>query len=106
MKRKNFSALLALVLAVCLIAAFGILVSAEEETQKVTFAPYTAADGARRYCACGNKFVADEAGTIAYVNGENGCKNHKDENGAIVAGCDGTLLEWKPWTSKTTLPRY
>ena len=67
-----------------------------EETD-VTFAPYTdeANGNIRKYCACGNKFVADENGTIAYVNGENGCKNHK-ENGVVTAGCDGTLISWSP----------
>ena len=39
------------------------------------------------------------------MNGEDGCKNHKDENGAIVAGCDGTLLTWKPWKQTSYLPK-
>ncbi|MBR5570601.1 MAG: hypothetical protein IKW10_06890 [Oscillospiraceae bacterium] len=89
--------LLTLLLVVALVASvFAIQAFATEETAKTPFAPYTDADGLRQYCACGNKFVADENGTIAYVNGEDGCKNHKDENGVIVDGCDGTLITWSP----------
>ena len=91
MNRRIWTLAAAILLLVCMLAAG---VTATEETT-VTFAPYTDADGVRQYCACGNKFVADENGTIAYVNGENGCKNHK-ENGVVTAGCDGTLISWSP----------
>jgi len=84
-----------LAIALLLVGLLAVGALAEEESTTVTFAPYTDADGVRQYCACGNKFVADEAGTIAYVNGENGCKNHK-ENGVVTAGCDGTLISWSP----------
>ena len=83
---------LTLILGVFAFSVFG----EESDGSTVVFAPYTDADGLRQYCACGNKFVADENGTIRYVNGENGCKNHKDENGVVVDGCDGTLITWKP----------
>lgn len=85
-----------LTVALLLVGLLAVCALAEEETTTVTFAPYTDADDVRKYCACGNKFVADEAGTIAYVNGENGCKNVKDENGNVTAGCDGTLITWSP----------
>ena len=68
------------------------------------FAPYTDANGLRRYCACGNCYVADAAGAVGYVNGENGCDNHKDAQGNLIDGCDGTLLTWQPWTSGDCLP--
>ena len=80
MNRRIWTLVAAILLLVCMLAAG---VTATEETT-VTFAPYTDADGVRQYCACGNKFVADENGTIAYVNGENGCKNHK-ENGVVTS---------------------
>ena len=99
-------ALLAVLLVMTLVVGLFAFQAFADEPDEIVFAPYTDAEGARQYCACGNKFVADEAGTIAYVNGEDGCKNHKDENGAIVAGCDGTLHTFLPWTSKTALPRY
>jgi len=92
---------LTLILGVFAFSVFG----EESDGSTVVFAPYTDADGLRQYCACGNKFVADENGTIRYVNGENGCKNHKDENGSVVAGCDGTLLTWTPWTATNVLPK-
>lgn len=91
MNRHIWTLAAVILLLVCMLATG---VTATEETT-VTFAPYTDADGVRQYCACGNKFVADENGTIAYVNGENGCKNHK-ENGVVTAGCDGTLISWSP----------
>lgn len=84
------------VVALLLVSLLAVGAFATEETEKVTFAPYTDANGVRQYCACGNKFVADEVGTIAYVNGEDGCKNHKNENGEVVDGCDGTLISWSP----------
>lgn len=68
------------------------------------FAPYTDANGLRQYCACGNCYVADVAGAVGYVNGENGCDNHKDAQGNLIDGCDGTLLTWQPWTSGDSLP--
>lgn len=98
MKRRILSLLVTLVLIVSVVAAIGVFASAEE-----TFAPFTDADGVRQYCACGNKFVADENGTIKYVSGENGCKNYTHTDGTVV-GCQGELLSWSPWESTTTLP--
>ena len=55
-----------LAIALLLVGLLAVGALAEEESTTVTFAPYTDADGVRQYCACGNKFVADENGTIAY----------------------------------------
>ena len=71
---------------------------------KAVFSPYEDANGVRKYCACGNCFVADQAGTVQYVNGEDGCLRHTDVEGNVTDGCDGTLLQWKPWTSGSSLP--
>ncbi len=90
-----------LTVALLLVSILAVSALAEEETTTVTFAPYTDADGVRRYCACGNKFMADEAGTIAYVNGEDGCKNVKDAEGNVTEGCDGTLISWSPISGST-----
>ena len=68
------------------------------------FAPYEDANGIRQYCACGNCFVADAIGTVRYVNGKDGCDNHKDAQGNITDGCDGTILSWQSWTSQNSLP--
>lgn len=96
MKKFLVSALVIALMMACVIAvpAFAL-----EETT-VTFAPYTNADGVRQYCSCGNAFVADEAGTIAYVHGENGCRVYVD--GETPVKCDGTILSWSkfPLTSK------
>lgn len=98
-------ALLAVLLVMTLVVGLFAFQAFADEPDEIVFNPYTAEDGARQYCVCGNKFVADANGTIAYVNGEDGCKNHKDESGNIVAGCDGTLLFWMPWTHTDHLPK-
>ena len=68
------------------------------------FAPYEDAKGMRQYCACGNCFVADAAGTVEYVNGKDGCERHKDAQGNITDGCfiyeredGGLIMLWSNW---------
>ena len=51
---------LTLILGVFAFSVFG----EESDGSTVVFAPYTDADGLRQYCACGNKFVADENGNV------------------------------------------
>ena len=68
-------ALLAVLLVMTLVVGLFAFQAFADEPDEIVFNPYTAEDGTRQYCACGNKFVADVAGTIVYVNGENGCKN-------------------------------
>ena len=87
----------------CLVCIVGLLTFSVWGTDTV-FAPYEDANGIRQYCACGNCFVADAAGTVRYVNGKDGCDNHKDAQGNITDGCDGTILSWQSWTSQNSLP--
>ena len=94
--KKRVWILSAAILLLASMLAVGVFAE-EEETTMVPFPCYTDADGVRQYCACGNKYVADENGTIAYVNGENGCLR-QTVNGTVI-GCDGTILTWKPMAS-------
>ena len=90
-------------IGLCLACLMGLL-SFSAWGADAVFAPYEDAQGLRQYCACGNCFVADAAGTIDYVNGKDGCERHVDAQGNITDGCDGTILAWQPWTFGDCLP--